>query len=113
MKTKRTHFQYALVVHYVLMKLKVMQNQDLKYLCSTYGQQCALRLPTFPNLDCDVVVLRSLNADEPFAELHRKNCTRRPYMRLCATEHHNLLKPPHLGLLTKDILKAIGAGNTA
>ena len=90
-----------------------MQDQDLEDLCNTYGQLCALRLPTFPNLECRVVVWRTLNTAEPCAEPRWQDYTLQLDMRLCAGEHHNLLKPPHLGLLAKDILEAMGTGDTA
>jgi thioesterase domain-containing protein len=93
--------------------LQGMQDQDLEDLCNTYGQLCALRLPTFPNLECRVVVWRTLNTAEPCAEPRWQDYTLQLDMRLCAGEHHNLLKPPHLGLLAKDILEAMGTGDTA
>ena len=93
--------------------LEGMQDQDLEDLCHTYGQLSDLRLPTFPSLDCRVVVWRTLSTDEPSAELQWQDYAHQLDMRLCAGEHHNLLKPPHLELLAKDILEAIGEGGTA
>jgi hypothetical protein len=112
-KTAPAHFRFALVFHPALMELEGMQDQVLQYLCSTYGQLCILGLPTFPNLDCRVVVWRTLSSDEPCAEQQWQDYKLQLDMRLCAGEHHNLLKPPHLGLLAKDILEAMGTGDTA
>lgn len=92
------------------LQLDGMKVQDFEDLCNTYGQLCDLRLPAFPTLECPVVVWRTLCTGDRSVEPQWRDFASQLDIRQCAGEHHNLLKPPHLGLLAQDILDLAGAG---